>query len=437
MNYLFSEILWLFLIYSFFGWVLETVAAAVKHKRFLNRGFINSPLCIIYGITACIVTVFFHELNGLWLFAASVIMSTVVEWAAGHLSERFFHERWWDYSNRKWNLDGYICLSMSLFWGLLCTIALTWGNGLLLKVFHLLPALAGDILVWTLAVLLLFDILATAIVLRGRSKNIEKWESIDAWLDSISSRMGRFIYTHVNQRIKKAYPEAKHKEAEMAKTDVFAYGCGFHKILWLFIIGAFLGDIVETIFCRVTGGVWMSRSSVVWGPFSIVWGLAIAAATLLLYKYKDRSDAFIFGAGTFLGGAYEYICSVFTEIVFGQVFWDYSHMPFNLGGRINLLYCFFWGFAAVVWIKIFYPKISAWIEKVPVKTGKIISWILVVFMSCNIAVSCMALVRVNERSAGIEASRQWQEIMDERFDDERMHRIYPNAISVNENGFAN
>lgn len=198
------------------------------------------------------------------------------------------------------------------------------------------------------------------------------------------------------------------------------------------MIGAFLGDIVETIFCRITAGVWMSRSSVVWGPFSIVWGLAIAAATLLLYKYKDRSDAFIFAAGTFLGGAYEYICSVFTEIVFGQVFWDYSHMAFNLGGRINLLYCFFWGFAAVVWIKGCYPKISAWIEKTPVKTGKIISWILVVFMSCNIAVSCMALLRVNERNAGIEASSGWQQIMDERFDDERMQRIYPNAIQVEE-----
>ncbi|WP_324250056.1 putative ABC transporter permease [Ligilactobacillus ruminis] len=52
--------------------------------------------------------------------------------------------------------------------------------------------------------------------------------------------------------------------------------------------------------------------------------------------------------GTFIGGAYEYICSVFTEIVFGKIFWDYRGLPFNLGGRINLLYCFFWGIATVV-----------------------------------------------------------------------------------------
>ena len=52
---------------------------------------------------------------------------------------------------------------------------------------------------------------------------------------------------------------------------------------------------------------------------------------------------FCSGQALFLGGAYEYLCSVFTELVFGKVFWDYSWMPFNLGGRINLLYCFFWG----------------------------------------------------------------------------------------------
>ena len=82
-------------------------------------------------------------------------------------------------------------------------------------------------------------------------------------------------------------------------------------------MGAFIGDIVETIFCRVTMGVWMSRSSVVWGPFSIVWGLGIALATAMLYRYKDRSESFLFITGTLLGGAFEYLCSVFTEVVFG------------------------------------------------------------------------------------------------------------------------
>lgn len=150
----------------------------------------------------------------------------------------------------------------------------------------------------------------------------------------------------------------------------------------------------------------------------------------MLYKYKDRSDGFLFIVGTVLGGAYEYLCSVFTEMIFGTVFWDYSKIPFNLGGRINLLYCFFWGIAAVVWIKHLYPFFSKIIEKLPLSWGKIFTWILILFMSCNIVVSCMALARSAQRKDVIQASDSWQMWVDEHYNDERLERIYPNAKSV-------
>ena len=174
----------------------------------------------------------------------------------------------------------------------------------------------------------------------------------------------------------------------------------------------------------------MSRSSLVWGPFSIVWGLGIALATMLLYKYKDKLNTFLFVVGSLLGGIYEYVCSVFTEIAFGKVFWEYSHMPFNLEGRINLLYCFFWGIATVVWMKYLYPKFSSWIEKIPVKIGKISTFVLVIFMCFNMVVSSLALIRSTQREQGIEAETVWQQAIDERFSDERLAKIYPNMIQV-------
>ena len=194
------------------------------------------------------------------------------------------------------------------------------------------------------------------------------------------------------------------------------------------MIGALAGDLVETLFCRVTSGVWMSRSSLVWGPFSVVWGLAIALVTVLLYKDRDKEEHHIFWVGVFLGGAYEYICSVFTELIFGKVFWDYSAMHFNLGGRINLLYCFFWGIAAVVWIKGIYPKAVKLIEAIISKTGWWMTGILVVFMVFNIFVSVLALVRYDTRADGKAAVYGWEQSMDEHFSDARMERIYPNAI---------
>ena len=221
------------------------------------------------------------------------------------------------------------------------------------------------------------------------------------------------------------------RRAARQSSGVFAQGCCFYKLVWLFFIGSLLGDIIETIFCRVTAGVWMSRSSLVYGPFSIVWGLGAVLLTAVLYKYRNRSDSYIFLVGTVVGGAYEYICSVFTELVFGTVFWDYSHLPFNLGGRINLLYCFFWGIASVVWLKLIYPKLSGWIEKIPIRWGKTLSWIVIVFLVIDVAISALAMGRYAQRQTQPDATATaLSQILDDRFPDSRMKRIYPNAILV-------
>lgn len=217
----------------------------------------------------------------------------------------------------------------------------------------------------------------------------------------------------------------------MAILSTLCSGCGFYQFFWIFCLGAFGGDIAETLFCRWRTGKWMSRSSVVWGPFSIVWGGSIAAATVLLFQYKDNSAFSLFVIGSVFGGIWEYLCSIFTERAFGKVFWDYSKMQFNLNGRINLLYCFFWGIAAVIWFKCLYPPVSGWIEKMLSDIiGTCITWIMIVFMTCNMLVSCLALVRSAERTKGMPAVCAWQKTMDKYFDDEKLCRIYPNAINV-------
>ena len=104
------ETAWLFFVYSFLGWMFETTAAAVRRKRFVNRGLVNLPFCVIYGCSAVAVTVLCRELHGFWLFAGGAILATLIEWIAGHWTEKFYHERWWDYSKIRGNLDGYICV---------------------------------------------------------------------------------------------------------------------------------------------------------------------------------------------------------------------------------------------------------------------------------------------------------------------------------------
>ena len=140
-DYSVYQLLWLFFIYSFLGWIYEVCVGATKHKRFVNRGLVNGPFCVIYGISAILMSVGLKGMTGIALFVFAVIYAAVIEWAAGHLIERYFHERWWDYSSVKWNFDGYICVAVSLTKGALGFLAVRYGNDIFLAVYSNMPML--------------------------------------------------------------------------------------------------------------------------------------------------------------------------------------------------------------------------------------------------------------------------------------------------------
>lgn len=425
----FYRLVWLFFCYSFLGWLLETAIAALREKRYVDRSLLFGPVCIVYGLAGVVISIALRDLVDSWLFLflGSAIYATVAEWLAGHWLYKLTRTRWWDYSDRKGNLDGYICLTASLFWGALGAVAVKWLIPMIGWLGNIVPPTLAHILLWILLAILAVDCLATSLTVAGTLHRLPQVEELSNRLAAVSVRLGTWVLKKTENRIQKAHPQADFK-TKREKSAAFAAGCGFYKLFWLFLIGAFLGDVVETLFCRVSMGFWMSRSSVVWGPFSIVWGLAMAMASLLLHRYQDRSDSFLFLAGTFLGGAYEYLCSVFTELVFGVVFWDYSHIPFNLAGRVNLLFCFFWGIAAVVWVRVCYPKLSGLIERIPKTWGRPLTWVLVVFFLCDMTVSALALSRCEARSQGLPPQNQVEEYLDGHFGDDRLSKIYPAAV---------
>lgn len=440
MEYTTYQLLWFFLVYAFLGWLGETALAAARKGRLINRGFLSAPFSPVYGLASVLFALFLPELreDPIFLFLLGMILATALELLTGVLLERIFRQKWWDYSDERWNFQGYICLKYSLIWGVLAVLSLFVFNPLLTRLIALIPRPLGNLLLLILFILLAIDFLgswAALVQLNGALK--EPTEISRRW-KRISNALDNAVTRYIQRRMARAYPNlekerirAQRKAAPVQVSQVFAAGCSFYKLACLFFIGAFLGDIIETIFCRLTAGVWMSRSSVVYGPFSIVWGFGAVLLTAILYRYRDRSDSFVFLFGTVLGGAYEYICSVLSELVFGTVFWDYSHLPFNLGGRINLLYCFFWGIAAVVWLKVCYPRLSNLIEKLPMRVGKILTWVLIVFMAINMLISALALGRYTQRNTTPDPEpTALGQLLDQRFPDERMERIYPNAIIV-------
>ncbi len=445
MLYNIHDLVYLFFIYSFVGWCIEVCYSAIRRKQFINRGFVNSCLCPIYGFASVLFAIFLPELTAqpFFLFLGGALLATILEYATGMTLEKIFRRQLWDYSESKFNLNGYVCLPCSLLWGALAVVTMLFTNPLLCRLFALIPHTLTIILQWIGIGLLLLDFLTTAMAVLGMEITAKRLAQLSEDIQQTSHFLENRLSAHVQKRMQRSFPSInrdlittawQEKQASANdKVEIFAEGCCFYKLFALFFIGAFLGDITETIYCLITSGVLMSRSSVVYGPFSIVWGLGCSFLTLFLYRYRSKSDRAIFIAGTLLGGIYEYMCSVFTELVFGTVFWDYSGFAFNLGGRINLLYCFFWGIAAVVWLKGIYPKLSYLIEHIPVKIGKIVSNFLIVFMLFNMLISSMALSRYSERNLNPESLQNpsgIEKLLDERFTDERMERIYPNAKIV-------
>lgn len=434
MTYSLSQLAWFFLIYSILGWCISVAFCAIKKHSFVNPGFLNLPVSPIYGIGAVLSTVFLSELTHrpLFFILGSCVLSGILVITTGVALERMLHRRWWDFSDHKFHFHGYISLPLLLVLGVGAWLCVSFLNPLLALVLGDLPPLLSRILVLVGLGLVALDLALSLGITVQMGVRIRRLEQLSRDFQELTSLFGHAITRRVQTRMLHAFPNLEQAApSQKPKPTVFAQGCSPTKLIWIFFIAALLGDIIETLFCRATMGIWMSRSSLIYGPFSIVWGLGAVMFTALLYRYKDKSEGYLFLAGTIVGGVYEYVCSVFTELVFGTVFWDYSHIPFNLAGRINLLYCFFWGIAAAVWMKVLYPRLSRLIERIPMKVGKVLTWVIVVFMVFNMAISALALGRYQQRQSAPDApTNGFTEFLDHYYPDERIHQVYPNMKQV-------
>lgn len=116
--YTFYEYLFFFFIYSFLGWCAEVCYCSVKSGKFVNRGFLNGPVCPIYGFGAVALIYFLSPVAGNipLLFVASFLVTTLIEGFTGYALKKLFHTSWWDYSDMPFNIGGYVCLYFSLMW---------------------------------------------------------------------------------------------------------------------------------------------------------------------------------------------------------------------------------------------------------------------------------------------------------------------------------
>ena len=200
----------------------------------------------------------------------------------------------------------------------------------------------------------------------------------------------------------------------------------FYHLFWAFFLASFFGVVIETVFMLLTRGALMNRSSVLYGPFSLVWGFGAVLFTLLLDRLQGFGAPALFLGGMLSGSVFEYFCSWLQETLFGLRFWSYYHLPFNLNGRICLIFSVFWGAAALLWMKALWPALCAWLDR-PRRPGRKITRVLVVFMALNIAITAAALLRMDARFHGNTPSNVVEAFLDQNCPDDWLLDYFTNV----------
>ena len=246
-----------------------------------------------------------------------------------------------------------------------------------------------------------------------------------------------FISDEFNTRVKDWKRQCKKRRfiktapanAYIDKTEMmmkhFAQGLNIYKLALIFFFASFFGVIVETLWALVMSGKLVSRASLVYGPFNLLYGMGGVLLTVFLYKYRNRGDWLSFLGGMFIGSVLEYSWTLVQEMVFGTRSWDYSDLPFNVDGRICLLYSVAWGFLGVLWMKNIYPRMAKIVLKIPNEFGKIITVILTLFLVYNATITSIAIIRWSQRVEGGDNPNAFEKFIDQQFPDVRMRNIFP------------
>lgn len=221
----------LFMVYSVAGWIMEVTCKSFEAKKFINRGFMIGPYCPIYGWGAIFITILLKRYISDWivLFFMSMITCGVLEYLTSYVMEKLFHARWWDYSRRKYNINGRICLETLVPFGLLGLTIMYITNPIILNGLQNIPDNILNVIAIVLFVIFTIDgivslkvvsnVRATSTKLNKEAKTMDNTEEITAKVKEILRNK-----SVLNRRLINAYPNLqtvlkKKKEEIKRKTD--------------------------------------------------------------------------------------------------------------------------------------------------------------------------------------------------------------------------
>ena len=209
------------------------------------------------------------------------------------------------------------------------------------------------------------------------------------------------------------------------------FDLNFYKIIWLFILGSFIGWIVELLVYWIKYGKFMYFQGLVYGPFQPIYGLGVVILAIIFSFYKKKKVLMSFLIGFFFFGIFEYFSSWFQEFFFGSYTWNYiGFFQVNLNGRVNLLYCVFFGLVAVIWARYVHERLLKFLERFNKGKWKYVTLVLTIFLVINVFLTCAVTKRKVDRFYEKPAQNSLERFVDKYYDNEFMQKWLPKVRVV-------
>lgn len=203
----------LFLIYSFLGWLMEVVGNLIQRHKFVNRGFLLGPYCPIYGCGAILITLLLNYFidKPILLFIMAILLCGTLEYITSFLMEKIFHLRWWDYSDKKININGRVCLNTVIPFGILGMVIMYFTNPFLLDKLNMLSTTSLNIIFYIFLVIYIADIiisLTTILGIRNTATKVNR-ENREDNTEEITKKVKEILLgkSFVQRRLVNAYPK--------------------------------------------------------------------------------------------------------------------------------------------------------------------------------------------------------------------------------------
>lgn len=201
----------LFISYAFLGWCMEVTCKFIQYKKFINRGFLIGPYCPIYGWGALAITILLKRYmeDPLVLFVMSTLICSIIEYLTSYFMEKKYHARWWDYSNKKFNINGRICLETLIPFGILGVAIMYGTNPILFKLYNQIPQLVINILTVILFIGFIVDNIISSNIIS--SINVEGNKLIKDNTEEITEKIKQVLRqkSWLHRRLINAYPGLK------------------------------------------------------------------------------------------------------------------------------------------------------------------------------------------------------------------------------------